>query len=346
MSSNWYSRSLFFRNKDYNDLVAETDKLKDAKTTLEMNIKSQTEELNKLKEQLKNDQTAHADKKKQMEKEIEERQKKLDELKRQLDNLMNIQIYITQQMGIGGNISYWSNQQNSIPDNTALTRFNNQLKEVYSTLDQLNTVQNNALSKQNEVKNIVTSESKRLENKKSQIDQAVKNQSHIIYANDNNRKVQAAYLNIVITLVITLGIIWVIRVLQRNFGTFIPEFIITLALILTISIGLIYIFSYYVKIRSRDNYNFDELKLDPPAPLATPTPDPYTKSLNNNLLGIDTCVGEKCCSEDTVWDNEKGICTIIDETSGPTSTLTPDVEKFTVKNTIPYSEAYGTYLLY
>jgi membrane-associated HD superfamily phosphohydrolase len=346
MSSNWYSRSLFFRNKDYNDLVAETDKLKDAKTTLEMNIKSQTEELNKLKEQLKNDQTAHADKKKQMEKEIEERQKKLDELKRQLDNLMNIQIYITQQMGIGGNISYWSNQQNSIPDNTALTRFNEQLKQVYATLAELNTVQNNALSKQNEVKNIVTSESKRLENKKSQIDQAIVNQKHIIYANDNNRKVQAGYLNIVVTLVITLGIIWVIRVLNRNFGTFIPEFIITIALILTISIGLIYIFNYYVAIRSRDNYNFDELKLDPPAPLATPTPDPYTKSLNNNLLGVGTCVGEKCCSEDTVWDNEKGICTILDETSGPTSTLSPDLEEFTVKNTIPYSEAYGTYLLY
>ena len=56
MSSNWYSRSLFFREKDYNDLVAETDRLKDAKTTLEMNIKSQTDILNKLKEQLKNDQ--------------------------------------------------------------------------------------------------------------------------------------------------------------------------------------------------------------------------------------------------------------------------------------------------
>ena len=346
MSSNWYSRSVFFRNKEYADLVAENERLKHAKTTLDMNIKSQTDQLNKLKEDLKNDQSKNADIRKQMEKEIEDRQKKLDELKKQLDNLMNIQIYITQQMGIGGNFSYWSTQQNSIPDNTALTRFNQQLKQVYSTLAELDTVQKNALSKQNEVKNIVTSESKRLENKKSQIDQAVKNQSHIIYANDNNRKVQAAYLNIVITLVITLGIIWVIRVLQHHLGTFIPEFIITIALILTISIGLILIYSYYKQIRSRDNYNFDELKLDPPAPLATPTPDPYTKSLNNNLLGTGTCIGEKCCSEDTVWDNAKGICTILDETSVPLSTLTQDLEVFTVKKTIPYSEAYGTYLLY
>ena len=274
---------------------------------------------------------------------------------RQLNNLIDIQNYITQQMGIGGNADYWSNQQSSSTDNSALTDFNNQLKQVYSSLDSLNDVQKNALSKQNEVKNIVVSESTRLENKKSQIDQAIENQKHIIYANDNNRKVQGAYLKIMIVLVVTLGIIWIIRVLQRNFDKYIPEFIINLSLILSISIGLIFIFNYYVEIISRDPYNFDELKLDPPAPLATPSPDPYAQYLNKNLLNDNICIGEKCCTNGTVWSSDKNACTpedistgqsISTSTSTSTSTSSSNSEGFKVKNTIPYSEAYGTYLLY
>jgi len=359
MPDNWYSRSIIDKQREYSDLVTQNDQLTQQKKQLQIDIQTNTENLKKMREQLSKDESINTKRRKEMEDEINSRQARIDKLKRELANLTEIQKYITQQMGIRGSSEYWSQTEGS--DNTSLTTFNQQLKTVNSALTDLNTVQTNALSKQNEVKNIVDSEAHRLENKKTQIDQAVENQKHIIFANDNTRKIQGAYLKIIITLVITLGIIWVIRVVNRYFGKFIPEFITNFMYIITISIGCIIIFNYYLAIISRDPSNFDELKLDPPSPLATPTADPYAKYLNKNLLAYNICFGEKCCSNpDTVWNEEKGVCTKKDISTDiiPTSTITPTststitptptstIQAFTNKQTIPYSEAYDTYSIY
>jgi hypothetical protein len=187
----------------------------------------------------------------------------------------------------------------------ALDDLNSQLYSVYSSLTDLNSTQTNALSNQNDIKNIIEKEASRLQSKKEQIDQAAKNQQRLIYFNDNSRKVYAAYLKIMVVAVITLAIVWVIRVINFHFGESIPDFVTNILFISTISIGLIIIYNYYVAIRSRDPYNFDELKFDPPAPLATPSPEDLVAS---NYEGSSTCVGQKCCSSSTNWDPVQSKC--------------------------------------
>jgi ABC-type multidrug transport system fused ATPase/permease subunit len=211
----------------------------------------------------------------------------------------------------------WAKQMASANPSTpnALDDLNSQLYSVYSSLTDLNNTQTNALANQNNIKNIVEKEASRLQSKKEQIDQAAKNQKRLIYFNDNSRKVYAAYLKIMVVTVITLAIVWVIRVINFHFGEFIPDFVTNILFISTIAIGLIIIYNYYVAIMSRDPYNFDELKLDPPAPLATPSPEDLVAS---NYEGSSTCIGQKCCSSSTQWDSTQSKC------------VTPTVAAFTL----------------
>lgn len=219
-------------------------------------------------------------------------------------------------MGLSDDLEYARQLELANPNATnSLNTFNSNLGSVYSSLSKLNSVQTNALFRQNDVKDIIDNESTRLQTKKSQIDQAVDNQKRIIAFNDNSRKVYAAYLKIMVVATITLAIVWLIRVIDNQFGSFIPGFIMTILMIATVSIGLIIMYNYYVAIRSRDSYNFDELKLDPPDPLATPTPDP---SLTGRMgsVGI-ACAGSYCCSPSTVWEPLLGQCITPQGTTGP-----------------------------
>ena len=223
-------------------------------------------------------------------------------------------------MGLSDDLTYSQQlaSENRFNSN-ALDDLNNQLSSVYSSLTDLNALQTNALSRQNDIKNIIDTEAGRLQSKQLQIDQAAENQKRLIYFNDNSRKIYAAYLKIIVTAVITLAIVWVIRVINFHFGEFIPVIIINILLVVTITTGLIIIYNYYVAIKSRDPYNFDELNLSPPAPLATPSPSPLPGS-SSISGGGNICQGSNCCSSpSTIWDAANNKCIVPTGTSSPTS---------------------------
>jgi hypothetical protein len=213
-------------------------------------------------------------------------------------------------MVLGDDLTYAKQLASADPSKpNALDKLNSQLSSVYSSLTDLNATQTNALSRQNDIQNIIDKEADRLQSKKAQIDQAAENQKRLIYFNDNSRKVYAAYLKITVTAVITLAIVWIIRIINFHFGSYIPDFITNILLIVTVAIGAIIMYNYYVAIRSRDPYNFDELKLDPPAPLATPSPQPTSSNLNLGVNGL--CAGSYCCAPGiTVWDTVQKMCVV------------------------------------
>ena len=189
----------------------------------------------------------------------------------------------------------------------ALQGLNDKLASVTTSLSQLQDTKQNAMSKQNDVKNMVDSEAKRLADKKEMIDKAMETQKRIIYFNDNSRKRYSAYLNIVVTFAILLFAIFILRVLQVQF-TFLPEALFIVLYIVVISIGFIRIYVIYAEIRKHNLYNFDELNFNPPPAPTTGAPgrtDASGNPFDFNLMG---CVGEKCCDDSTTWNQSLGKC--------------------------------------
>jgi hypothetical protein len=192
----------------------------------------------------------------------------------------------------------------------ALNNLNQQLQPIYSNLTNLQGVQLNTISKQKDLMNIVDYEQDRLQEKEDSINHAAENQKRIIYFNDNNRKVSSAYLNIVITITVVLAIIYIVRVIHNIYGSFIPDSVFEILVIMAVSIGLIIIYNLYIGIISRDNYNFDELKLNAPI-IGVPN---STSSGSLGFGGLVGCIGSQCCTpstEDTpgtIWDTGKGRC--------------------------------------
>ena len=198
----------------------------------------------------------------------------------------------------------------SIINNNDLTTLNSRITNTNNTLTNLDVVQKNGLSRQVDIKNIITTEGDRLNSKKKTIDQAILSQNRIIYFNDNNRKIYAAYLKILIVLTITLAIVWLTRVIKKHVE-FIPDSVLDILLIVTVSIGIIIIYNYYIDIRMRNRYNFDEINLDPPT-IGNDDSSKNNGELTSGAYGV--CIGGDCCKPATnteagsTWDDDKGKC--------------------------------------
>jgi len=188
---------------------------------------------------------------------------------------------------------------------------NNQLENIYINLASVQGNQINAITKQKNMNNIIDTENKRLLQKKQTIDQAVENQKRIIYFNDNSRKINLVYLRILITIAISLGMVFVIRIIFNHFNSYIPEMLFNILIIVIISMGIIISFYYYKTIIYRDPYNFDELKLSAPK-----INDLSSNSENKfgPLVGLSSCIGPQCCSKSseqspgTQWSEIQGKC--------------------------------------
>lgn len=223
---------------------------------------------------------------------------------------------------------------------TALEHLNDQLQPIYTNLTNLQGVQTNAVTKQQDMLNIIDFEQQRLQQKQETIDKAVENQKRIIYFNDNSRKVYSAWLNILMTITIGLGVIYVIRILHTHYGEIIPEMIFNIAMIVAISIVVIICYKMWSDIRARNNYNFDELDLSPPV---------IGVSKNNSggfgLGSLVGCVGSQCCSPPTKngpgtkWDPSIGRCLHMGALSSPTddSDSSPTSIPTISPTTAPYS---------
>ena len=220
---------------------------------------------------------------------------------------------------------------------------NGQLQNLYLNLSSLQGHQVNALTKQTEIMDMVTDEKVRLENKQKTIDQAIDNQKRMIFYNDNSRKVSSAYLKITITVVITLGILFLTRILFLYFGTYIPDMVFNVIIIATVSISVIIIFSFYLSIKSRDPSNFDELNMNSPnmtIPVST------SSSSSSNLSGPAGCIGPLCCTPPTEgtpgtqWNAGLGKCIFAPATADTSPTPVSSNPPLPPLPTIPGEDLY------
>jgi len=226
-------------------------------------------------------------------------------------------------------------------NNSYVGGINSNVVSTNTSLDQLDGTQKNALSKQNDIKDIITSENDRLNLKKTTIDQAILSQNRIIYFNDNNRKIYGAYLRILIVLTITLAIVWLIRVIRKHVEI-IPGWIFDICMTFTICIGFIFIYNYYIDIRARNSYNFDEIKLDPP--IINPVDSSSTTAVSTTSPISDSsgniCVGKDCCPDTNVlgptWSEDQGKCIIASGESFVTMNSVKPADAFEYNDYSPY----------
>lgn len=211
-----------------------------------------------------------------------------------------------QQLNVDINNLYTTTEQE-----TKLNNLQKNLQAVSTNLLVLEQTQQNALSKQNDVKNLVDVENKRLNNKKMTVDEAIKTQNRIIYFNDNSRKRYTAYLNLTICIAVILAIIYFLVVFKSNLSFF-PDWLFIILIIIIVSGGIIVLFLIYYNIQRHDLYNFDELKFN--APVTQPPDTSNSESdLNLNLKG---CINGDCCDITTIWDSSYNKCIIPPDNSG------------------------------
>lgn len=220
---------------------------------------------------------------------------------------------------------YSSNDQPS-----HLTELNSNLEHVTTNLIGLEQTQQNALSRQNDIKQLVDAEADRLNNKKMTVDEAIETQNRIIYFNDNSRKRYTAYLNITVFIAIILAIIYFLIVFKSNLSFF-PDWLFIILMIIIVGGGIIIVCLIYFNIQRHDLYNFDELKFNAPV-----TQPPDTSNADSKFgLNIKGCINELCCKEPTDWNPATGKCdnsgNIIDNlqptsTNVPISSISPPLE--------------------
>jgi uncharacterized membrane protein len=223
-------------------------------------------------------------------------------------------------------------------------KINEQLENIYINLATLQGSQMNAMTKQTNVKNLIDTENSRLTQKKNTIDQAIDNQKRIIYFNDNSRKINLAYLSILITIAISLAMVYLVRIIFYHFGdsitqyvgNFFSDIIFNILMIAIISIGILISAMNYKTIIYRDPYNFDELRLS--APKMADSTENKGGNLGLNPSGAG-CIGPQCCTPSTPqtpgtqWSEIQGKCVyspVAPATTIPTTapTIQPAVPPF------------------
>lgn len=243
-----------------------------------------------------------------------------------------------------------------VPNNTnvpyaALKDVNKQLERIYINLADVQGTQVNAVTKQTDIKKMIDTESSRLSAKQNTIDQAIQNQQRIIYFNDNSRKIALGYLNVLITIAITLGMVFLVRVLFFHF-TKLPNMLFNVLIVAIVSIGILVSFSFYKGILNRNPYNFDELNLK------VPHMDLRKSGADGNGVNVGSingCVGSQCCTPatdeapGTKWSENQSKCifapagsniSVIDTTITTPPSMTTIPEKFSLmseRQTLAYS---------
>jgi hypothetical protein len=187
------------------------------------------------------------------------------------------------------------------------------LDELKGALDTKDTKVSAVLTKQKQVNNILQSEINRLNQKKTQLDNAQKGQMRVLMMNESYRKRQAEYIKLIIAVVFVFALVIVMRYMRAYFNV-LPESVYTLLHILLFSSVIIYSFVTYININSRETINFD--RLDMPAPNIehdTDTTKRNSKTIaDGNLLGVSNsniCKGAACCTAGvTMWDTVTEKC--------------------------------------
>jgi hypothetical protein len=190
---------------------------------------------------------------------------------------------------------------------TQLSNIAGQLNTHTANLNaNLNNLQNVSAA-QNTMYTIADIESRRLSDKKNNIDQALQGQNRMIALNDSYVKKYAKYNQIIMVVVlIILAILGAI--LLQTYLPMVPSFIGDLIMILAVGVGGIVIYLLYMSIQARDSLYFDKLNIPSPTVKDLSDNAAALKDIPANLFGLGYCVGQACCTEPSKYINSLGKC--------------------------------------
>ena len=212
-------------------------------------------------------------------------------------------------------------QQTDDPDLTKkVSALQKNLTDLNQNFKAANVSSNRALTHQDEVSKIITTEKDRLLEKKQIIDNALVGKQRAISLNDSFQQKQSAYNNIKIVWIFALALIVLFTILQTKID-YIPPIVFSLGTT-TILVGVVLYSLYaYIEIRRRENINYNSLDLSEPAARSNQElHDADKNSTDKDLLaGINLfgCIGPKCCSSGTIWDKDSLKC-VFDDKYDPT----------------------------
>lgn len=128
-----------------------------------------------------------------------------------------------------------------------------------------------------------------------------------MYYNQSNK----AYLNMMITLVACLAIIFCIQLVGYTFG--LPSLPLNIMGILIFVYGFIMVHRQYKDILARDNTYFDKYDRPSPAPAISGELHLSASTAGGegsmpNLFGGFDCIGAQCCQTGMEYDNSMNVC--------------------------------------
>jgi len=190
---------------------------------------------------------------------------------------------------------------------------NNQITELQAELDTMNNVYNDTnitnsdlLTKQQQVHHILDEEKKRLENQKSVIEtEYVVKQRETQF--NNSYRLRQHEVNKMLAVVVFGLFLMIILILVNRHLSFIPDSVITIAMVIIISLVGIYSLKQIFKILMRSHMDFTQIATDEPEELKKQSAEIDESDL---LAANDSkyCVGPACCHEGTSFDNEQLLC--------------------------------------
>jgi len=209
-------------------------------------------------------------------------------------------------------------------------RLNRKIRKLQRNLDSLNTTyeKSNAtnadlLTKQQQVHHILDEEKKRLMTQQSLIENDYVVKQRETQFNNSYRLRQHEVNKMMAVVVFGLFIMVLIILLQRHLG-FIPDSVITIAMIVVICVVGIYSIRQIIKILLRSKMDFTKLYLDEPEELKKQSAEDGESTDLLAANDTDYCVGPACCHEGTSFDNEQLLCIPdedIDEEEEPVETF-------------------------
>lgn len=201
---------------------------------------------------------------------------------------------------------------NAVPLNGNVQVMQNTLDNLYQQGNVANASNAQILSHQIDMNEIVQTESQRLNDKKTSIDEARESQKRLVNFNNSYNQRYMFWTKIITVVVVTLVVYMIFSTIETYFP-FIPGFVFDILNIFTFCIGGFICYFIYLDIYRRSNMDFNQLELDPPKK-ASPQEIQAAKSAAANsgdLLGtldITNCVGPQCCGSNTIWDVSSASC--------------------------------------
>jgi len=222
---------------------------------------------------------------------------------------------------------YTANSTNTPGMQTQLTDLQKQLQNAYNSLSAVNNSSSQFLSNQNDIAQIINSESTELNNKLSEVNGNVNTKKRVLELNESSRLRTAAYTSLLLIVIFGLAAFAFIAVLSKTF-TMVPGPVYDLLIIIVICYCGFSAYYKYYEIINRDNLNFNEIN-QPSPDILTPAQiakQAAGRGLHGDLLGslnLKQCLGESCCGADTVWDPMAGICVLPEDLTPVDGSVTP-----------------------